>query len=291
MLLRALCRLGGLGVRGGISTYKCNPATRTGALADAQQRARVFSSLRWSSSSSPSSSAGNASDELGGGGGGGGAEDLRRRAPLAGRKWPVGVDGEPIRTATARRLGITTSPQKLNLVARLVRGLSVDEAQRQLAGLKKKHRVEVSRTITAAATNARAFGMDEERLIVSRAHVGKGKYLKRIRPWHGKGRWGVEHKKYAHLRVELLELSDEAWEAKVLRQYVHMRYRAESSSSKPRSIPENLVKPWQVRSQLDASLEASRARALELRAALPKKRHPFPADWSPDVGDRVPVQA
>jgi large subunit ribosomal protein L22 len=196
------------------------------------------------------------------------------------------MDGQPIRTATARRLNITTSPQKLNLVARLVRGLSVDEAQRQLAGLKKKHRVEVSRTITAAATNARAFGMDEERLIVSRAHVGKDKYLKRIRPWHGKGRWGVEHKKYAHLRVELLELSDEKWEATVLRQYVHMRYREDN---KPRSIPENLVKPWQVRSQLDTSLEASLARTLALRASLPKKRHPFPADWSPDVD--APVQS
>jgi ribosomal protein L22 len=193
------------------------------------------------------------------------------------RRWPRGVDGEPIRTANAKRLGISTSPHKLNLVARLVRGLSVDEAQRQLMGTVKKHRTEVADAIRTAVTNARSFGMVEDRLIVSRAYVNKGKYLKRLRPWHGKGRFGIEHKKYTHLCVEVQELNDEQWESRVMPQYVHMKYRPDSD--KPRKLPKRIVAPWTVRSQLDLSLEETKRRSEAVRALLPKKKHPFPEGW------------
>jgi ribosomal protein L22 len=199
------------------------------------------------------------------------------------RGWPLGVDGQPVRTASARRLGISTSPQKLNLVARVVRGLSVSEAHRQLAGVVKKHAKEVGEVIRAAVVNARSFGMDEERLVVSRAFVGKGKYLKRIRPWHGKGRHGVHHKHYAHLNIEVKELSDEMWEATVLPQYVHMRFRPANAGPAGRKLPANIVKPWLVRSQLDVSYEATKARAAELKSTLPPRRHPFPEGWVPDA--------
>lgn len=202
-----------------------------------------------------------------------------RRRAIQPRRWPLGVDGEPIRTANAKRLGISTSPHKLNLVARLVRGLSLEEAHRQLAGTVKKHRVEVADAIRTAATNACSFGMLEDRLIVSRAFVNKGKYLKRLRPWHGKGRFGIEHKKYAHLCVEVQELSDEQWESKVLPQYVHMQYRR--NVDKPRTVREVLVKPWTIRSQLDLSLEETQRRSFAVRAALPKRKHPYPETWHP----------
>jgi ribosomal protein L22 len=210
-------------------------------------------------------------------------DDPSKRTATQRRTWPLGVDGKPVRTATARRLGITTSPHKLNLVARVVRGLSVTEAERQLAGVVKKHAKEVGEVIGAAIINAKSFGMDTERLIVSRAYVGKGKYLKRIRPWHGKGRHGVHHKHYAHLSIEVQELSNEQWEAKVLPQYVHMQFRPDNKGPAGRDVPENLVKPWLVRSQLDVSYLATMNRAKELKASLPPRRHPFPADWSPDV--------
>jgi large subunit ribosomal protein L22 len=211
---------------------------------------------------------------------GGGPHAAARARPAQRRRWPLGVDGLPRRTASARRLGISTSPQKLNLVARLVRGLSVAEAQRQLVGTLKKHSVEVSQAIRTAVTNARSFGLVEERLVVSRAFVNKGKYLRRLRPWHGKGRFGIEHKKYAHLCVEVEELSDERWEAKVLPQYLHLKYRPDQD--KPRRVAENLVKPWLVRSQLDLSLEETQRRTAKIRATLPKRKHPFPQDWTPD---------
>lgn len=200
-----------------------------------------------------------------------------RRSATQRRRWPKGVDCQPIRTASAKRLGISTSPQKLNLVTRLIRGLSVEEAQRQLAGTLKKHRTEVSAAIRTAVTNAQSFGMLENRLIVSQAYVNKGKYLQRLRPWHGKGRFGIEHKKYSHLCVEVQELTEEQWEAKVLPQYVHMQYR--QSSEKPRKVPVDLMRPWTVRSQLDLSLEETQRRHSSIAALLPNKKHPFPENW------------
>lgn len=208
--------------------------------------------------------------------------DRNNRVASQSYEWPIGVDGRPIRTAKARKLGISTSPWKLNLVARLVRKLSIQEAMRQMVAIRKKHRVEVASTIHAAVTNAKSFGMHEDRLIVSRAFVGKGHYLKRIRPWHGKGRFGIEHKKYCHLTIEVQELSDEEWEAKVLPQYIHLRYR--QKDNRKRKVPENLVKPWLVRSQVDASLFATLKRVEGLRNVLPQRRHPFPADWKQPEG-------
>lgn len=203
-----------------------------------------------------------------------------RQSATQRRRWPKGIDGKPIRTASAKRLGISTSPQKLNLVARLIRGLSVEEAQRQLAGTLKKHRAEVSDAIRTAVTNARSFGMLESRLVVSQAYVNKGKYLKRLRPWHGKGRFGIEHKKYSHLCLEVRELSEEEWEAKVLPQYVHMQFRP--NGEKPEKVPSNLVRPWTARSQLDLSLEETQRRHSSVASLLPKKKHPFPGDWKAD---------
>lgn len=43
-----------------------------------------------------------------------------------------------------------------------------------------------------------------ENLIVSQAWVGKGRYIKRIKP-HGRGRWGIMHHKEAHIKFILKE--------------------------------------------------------------------------------------
>lgn len=136
-------------------------------------------------------------------------------------EWPEDRRGEPIKTAKARRLGIAISERKLNLVARVIRGLAVPEAHRQLLALNKKAAPIISRVLVAAVRNARTFGLKEDRLIVHEAYVGKGVYLKRIRPWHGKGRHGVHHKKYAHMTVVVRELDDELWELTMVPQYCH----------------------------------------------------------------------
>lgn len=194
------------------------------------------------------------------------------------RRWPTGIDGLPIKTAKARKLGISTSQWKLNLLARLVRGVAVEEAVRRMAGTRKKHRDEIVQTVKAAIVNAKSYGMDLDRLIVSQAYVTKGRYLKKIRPWHGKGRYGIERKRYCHLTIEIRELNDEEWDAKVMPQYIHLGYKL-PNASKERDVPKDLVKPWLIRSQLDDSLISTKRNVDGLRSVLPKRRHPFPDDW------------
>lgn len=185
------------------------------------------------------------------------------------RVWPVDHRGEEIRTAKARKLGITTSPQKLNMVAKLVRGMTITEAQRQLVGCRKKHSEDVWRTIAAAVTNARHMGFREDRLVINQAYVGKGKYLKRIRPWHGKGRWGVEHKKYAHLTIIVRELDEELWEFSVMPKYIHLRFgKPRKSPEDDRNHPIHNSDRVSFHSQLDLSLRSTKERIEGLRALL-----------------------
>lgn len=182
------------------------------------------------------------------------------------RKWPLDPRGEEIRTAKARRLGINSSPQKLNLVAKLVRNLRIEEARRQLAGCKKKTAPFVMATIEAAVKNARAFNLREDRLVVDEAYVGKGRYLPRIRPWHGKGRYGVEHKKYAHLTVKLRELDEELWEARVMTKYFHMRRGKGLHDDENHPIHSSNLVSWV--SDLDDSYRKTRERITGLKALL-----------------------
>lgn len=195
--------------------------------------------------------------------------ELGARKAAQVRRWPLDEYGQEVRTAKARRLGLTTSPHKLNLVARLVRGMPLEEAYRQLSGSKKWHSTDVANTIQAAAANALAFGLREERLVVSEAFVGKGSYKKQFRP-HGKGKWGVEEKKYAHLTVIVQELDEEQWEHQVAPRYVHVQHR-----QKPSERVYD-IEGWTVVSDLDRAFNTTRDSVLGLKAALGKpflKRH------------------
>lgn len=190
------------------------------------------------------------------------------------RDWPLDPRGEPIRRAKARRFGINVSPRKLNLVAKLIRGMSIGEAYRQLAACKKKTAPIVKHAIETAVTNARAFGMKLDRLVVDEAYVGKGRYLKRIRPWHGKGRFGIEHKKYAHLTVFVRELDEELWEYKVLPKYLHFlrsnRKQINDDASHP--IHKSSSVSWQ--SDLDKCLMTTKDRITGLKIALEPDTNP-----------------
>lgn len=188
-------------------------------------------------------------------------------------KWPLDPRGEEIRTAKARRLGIHVAPRKLNLVAKLVRNLRVEEARRQLAGCKKKTAPVAMATINAAVTNARAFNLREDRLVISHAFVGKGKYLKRIRPWHGKGRFGIEDRKYAHLTIILRELDEELWEATVLPQYIHFRRGRNSNDDRLHAIHSSSNVSWV--SDVDSSYEKTKEAVKGLKIALEHSRNPI----------------
>ena len=90
--------------------------------------------------------------------------------------------------ATTRMLRV--SPQKLNLVAQLIRGKKVATALADLEFSRKRISVEVKKTLESAIANAENnHELDVDDLVVAQAWVGKDMVLKRFSP-RARGRAG-----------------------------------------------------------------------------------------------------
>jgi large subunit ribosomal protein L22 len=101
--------------------------------------------------------------------------------------------------AIARMLRI--SPQKLNLVAQLIRGKKVSMALADLQFSRKRIAKDVKKCLESAIANAENnHDLDVDDLIVAEAHVGKAITLKRFSP-RGRGRSGKILKPFAHLTI------------------------------------------------------------------------------------------
>jgi large subunit ribosomal protein L22 len=101
--------------------------------------------------------------------------------------------------AVARMLRV--SPQKLNLVAQLIRGKKVAMALADLEFSHKRISVEVRKCLESAIANAENnHDLDVDDLIVAEAHVGKALVLKRSTP-RGRGRMGRIFKPFANLTI------------------------------------------------------------------------------------------
>ena len=105
--------------------------------------------------------------------------------------------------------GVRISPKRLNTVAQLTRGLSVDEAEAQLELLsyKKAARIAIQVLRSAKANATHNHGLEASRLAIQRAFVGKGTFLKRVK-YHARGKSGVMHHGHAHLTFILEERPD-----------------------------------------------------------------------------------
>ena len=85
--------------------------------------------------------------------------------------------------AFAKAKSIRTSGQKLNLVAKSIRGCNIKVAIDQLTFSKKRISREVLKVLNSAIANAENnFGLDIDKLIVAEAYVGKSIVMKRMRP-------------------------------------------------------------------------------------------------------------
>lgn len=77
---------------------------------------------------------------------------------------------------------ISTSPQKLNLIARTIRGKSASTALIDLQFSKRRAAEDVRKLLQSAVANAENnHGLDVDRLVVSEAWVGKSIMMKRFR--------------------------------------------------------------------------------------------------------------
>ena len=108
--------------------------------------------------------------------------------------------------ATAKVRMLKTSPQKLNLVSRMIRNKPVNIALAQLKFSKKRIAKDVRKCLESAIANAENnHDLDIEELVVSEAYVGKNLVLKRGRP-RARGRYGKILKPFSQLTIKVKQI-------------------------------------------------------------------------------------
>ncbi|MGO8954303.1 MAG: 50S ribosomal protein L22 [Rhodomicrobium sp.] len=110
--------------------------------------------------------------------------------------------------AVARSLRV--SPQKLNLVAQLIRGKKVEKALADLTFSHKRIAQDVKKTLQSAIANAENnHGLDVDQLVVAEAYVGKNLVIKRFHA-RARGRMGRIEKPFSQLTVVVREVQEQA---------------------------------------------------------------------------------
>ncbi len=110
--------------------------------------------------------------------------------------------------AIARML--RTSPQKLNLVAGLIRGKKVEKALADLTFSKRRIAGDVKKCLQSAIANAENnHGLDVDSLVVAEAWVGKNLVMKRGRP-RARGRFGKIMKPFSEITIKLRQVGESA---------------------------------------------------------------------------------
>jgi large subunit ribosomal protein L22 len=105
---------------------------------------------------------------------------------------------------------IRVSPQKLNLLAQLIRGKKVERALADLEFSRKRIAHEVKKTLESAIANAENnHGLDVDDLVVSQAYVGKALVMKRFHA-RARGRASRIEKPFANLTIIVREVEAQA---------------------------------------------------------------------------------
>ena len=126
----------------------------------------------------------------------------------------MGKAKSPRRVADNEAMAVSrmlrTSPQKLNLVAQMIRGKKVEKALTDLTFSKKRIADDVLKTLQSAIANAENnHGLDVDDLIVAEAWVGKNLTLKRGRP-RARGRFGKILKPFAQVTIKVRQVEEQA---------------------------------------------------------------------------------
>ena len=103
---------------------------------------------------------------------------------------------------------LRTSPQKLNLVAQMIRGKKVDAALADLTFSRKRIAVDVKKTLESAIANAENnHDLDVDSLIVAEAFVGKNLVMKRWKA-RARGRVGRVEKPFSQLTIVVRQIEE-----------------------------------------------------------------------------------
>ena len=105
---------------------------------------------------------------------------------------------------------LRTSPQKLNLVAQLIRGKKAEQALNDLTFSRRRVAGDVKKVLQSAIANAENnHNLDVDSLIVSEAYVGKNLVMKRFRA-RAKGRAARILKPFSQLTIVVREVEEKA---------------------------------------------------------------------------------
>jgi large subunit ribosomal protein L22 len=126
----------------------------------------------------------------------------------------MGKDKNPRRVADNEAMAklrmLRTSPQKLNLVAQLIRGKKVDRALTDLTFSNKRIAIDVKKCLQSAIANAENnHGLDVDELVVAEAFVGKNLVMKRGRPM-ARGRFGRINKPFSEITIKVRQVEEQA---------------------------------------------------------------------------------
>ncbi len=126
----------------------------------------------------------------------------------------MGKEQNPRRVAEneafAKTKMLRTSPQKLNLVAQLIRGKKVDKALSDLTFSKRRIAGDVKKCLQSAIANAENnHNLDVDSLIVAEAWVGKNLVMKRGRP-RARGRFGKIMKPFSEITIKVRQAGETA---------------------------------------------------------------------------------
>ena len=124
----------------------------------------------------------------------------------------MGKEKNPRRVANNEAMAVArmlrTSPQKLNLVAGLIRGKKVEKALADLTFSKRRIAGEVKKVLQSAIANAENnHGLDVDSLIVAEAWCGKNLVMKRGRP-RARGRFGKIMKPFSELTIKVRQVEE-----------------------------------------------------------------------------------
>jgi len=126
----------------------------------------------------------------------------------------MGKSKNPRRVAENEAMAVSkmlrTSPQKLNLVAGLIRNKPVSKALTDLTFSKRRIAGDVKKTLQSAIANAENnHNLDVDELIVAEAYIGKNLVMKRGRP-RARGRYGKILKPFSQITIKVRQVEEQA---------------------------------------------------------------------------------
>ncbi len=105
---------------------------------------------------------------------------------------------------------LRVSPQKLNLVAAMIRGLDANKALSTLSFSRRRIAGDVKKVLQSAIANAENnHSLDVDRLKVKEAYVGKGLVMKRFKA-RARGRGARILKPFSNLTIVVAEKEEQA---------------------------------------------------------------------------------